>query len=373
MYAAVAAGILLGFWPAGLAEQKPRWWRLTAITVMSLFVFFAFWLPTGGTFGGAAMVDVARGKGAFSPVLVTVLETNGTIITGKDIVDSVRTIEISQLSKADQQRLAVGERSIISLKRNPSTNQYEARSIVQMNPIVALPLLPALEERSRNLYFHVPSAWFAELAWIVAVVFALRYLLKKERNIEDDVKASSAAAVGALFCVLATISGSVWAKFNWGSFWNWDPRQVSIFIVLLIYGSWFALRSAIGTAELRARISSIYIVLLVLPVTFFLFVYPRIMPGLHPGAEGSGTVGPVIDPKEIWLNPTKEALFSLAFFGFSLIFFWMVNLSVRIRLLSMKRKDGDELKSVTSRQGPVVEAIGSGGTRQGIGTGENPE
>lgn len=373
MFAAVAVGILLGFWPGGLAAPKPAWWRWTAIVSMSLLVFFAFWLPTGGSFGGAAMVDVARGEGAFSPVLVEVVEANGSLVSGKDILDSVRAINISQLSPGDQSQLKVGERSILSVKRNSSTNQYEARSIVRMNPIVALPLLPALEERARNLYFHVPSAWFAELAWIVAVVFALRYLMKKERSIEDDVKASSAAAVGALFCVLATITGSVWAKFNWGSFWNWDPRQVSIFIVLLIYGSWFALRSAINSVEQRARVSSIYLILLVLPVTFFIFVYPRIQPGLHPGAEGSGTIGPVIDPAEIWLNPTKEALFSLAFFAFSLIFFWMVNLSIRIRLLDTRKPDEGELKSVTSRQEPVVEAIGSGGTRQGIGTGENHE
>ncbi len=359
---AIVAGIVLGFVPGGLAGRKPAWWRWLTMASMVLLVFLAFWLPTGGSFGGAAMVEVGRGEGAYVPVLMEITGTEGTTIVGRDMTGKEKSVDVSALDEEDRADLAVGERGILSVKREPASDRYQARSIVRMNPVVALPLLPALEERARNLYFHVPSAWFAELAWLIAVVFAIRYLMK--RDVEEDVKATAAATVGALFCVLATVTGSIWAKFNWGSFWNWDPRQVSIFIVLVIYGAWFALRSAISSAELRARISSVYLILLVLPVTFFIFVYPRIMPGLHPGAEGSGTIGPVIDPAEIWLNPTKEALFSLAFFAFSLLFFWMVNLSARLRLLGLRASRGAEPEAVTSRQGPTVQAIDRGATRQ---------
>ncbi|MCE2503992.1 MAG: cytochrome c biogenesis protein CcsA [Chlorobi bacterium] len=353
---ALVGGILLGFRPGGLSYPKPRWWRWLAMLSLALLVFLSFWIPTGGTFGGAEMVIIGRGHEAASPVLVEVIEANEGRITGQDENEQKATIDISSLPEATRSELTPGTSVILQLSKSENGG-YAALRVIRMNPSITLPLLPALEERARNLYFHVPSAWLAQLAWFIAFAYAILFLRKG--RLEDDIKASSTAAVGALFCVLATVTGSIWAKFNWGSFWNWDPRQVSIFIVLAIYGAWFALRSAISSSEQRARVSSIYLVLLALPVTFFIFVYPRITAGLHPGAEGSPTVGPVIDPNEIWLNPTKQALFALGFFAFSLLFFWMVNLSVRSRMIDRKRVASSEhRKEAMPHKAPEIEAIG---------------
>ncbi len=109
------------------------------------------------------------------------------------------------------------------------------------------PIIPGLEEKARILFFHVPMSWVTVVAFVVSMIYGIRYLAKK--NLNDDVKSVSSAGLGLMFCLLATVTGSIWAKFNWGSFWNWDPRETSIFMLLLIYGAYFALRSALDVEE----------------------------------------------------------------------------------------------------------------------------
>lgn len=125
--------------------------------------------------------------------------------------------------------------------------------------VLPIPNIPALGDKARVLYFHVPMSWISVVAFVMSLWYAVRFLKSKE--ISYDIKSFSAAQLGFLFCILATATGSLWAKFNWGSFWNWDPRQTSIFILLLIYGAYFALRSAIDAEEQKARLSSVYAII----------------------------------------------------------------------------------------------------------------
>ncbi|MGH2567879.1 MAG: cytochrome c biogenesis protein CcsA, partial [Bacteroidota bacterium] len=134
--------------------------------------------------------------------------------------------------------------------------------------------------------------------------------------------------LGFLFCVLATVTGALWARFNWGSFWNWDPRQVSIFILLLIYGAYFALRSAIESEEKRASLSAVYSILAGLTVPFFIFIMPRMMAGLHPGAQGDPSgKGPLFESSMI--APNMRVLFYLSLLGFTLLFVWLLSMRIR--------------------------------------------
>ena len=111
------------------------------------------------------------------------------------------------------------------------------------------PMIPGLEDKARILFFHVPMSWTAVVAFLVSMVYGIKYLAKK--NIDDDIKSTASSGLGLVFCILATVTGSLWAKFNWGSFWNWDPRETSIFVLLLIYGAYFALRSALEVERLQ--------------------------------------------------------------------------------------------------------------------------
>ena len=142
------------------------------------------------------------------------------------------------------------------------------------------PVIPGLEEKARILFFHVPMSWTAVVAFVVSMAYGIRYLAK--RNPDDDLKSVSSAGLGLVFCILATVTGSIWAKFSWGSFWNWDPRETSIVVLLLVYGAYFALRSALDVEEKRAALSAVYSIIAGATVPFFIFVMPRIVASLHP-------------------------------------------------------------------------------------------
>jgi heme exporter protein C len=187
------------------------------------------------------------------------------------------------------------------------------------------PVIPGLEEKARNIFYHVPIAWTTVLAFLVSMFYGYRYL--RTRDMDDDLKSVSSAGLGFMFCTLATITGSMWAKFNWGSFWNWDPRETSIFVLLLIYGAYFALRSALASDEARARLSAVYAILAGITVPFFIFVLPRMVGGLHPGAKGDvDGSGPVLQLK---MAPNMRVVFFAGLIGFSLLFIWMLNLRIR--------------------------------------------
>lgn len=201
------------------------------------------------------------------------------------------------------------------------------------------PLIPGLEDKAKIIFFHVPTAWITVLAYLFAMFYGIKYLKFKE--ISYDLKSVSAASLGLMFCLLATITGSVWAKFNWGSFWHWDPRETSIFILLLIYGAYFALRSALEGEDKRARLSAIYSIIAFITTPFFIFIMPRIMVGLHPGAleidaatgQVQASASPVIQFK---MDPNMRIVFFVSLFAFTILFFWMWNLTYRVLKLEYK-------------------------------------
>ena len=187
------------------------------------------------------------------------------------------------------------------------------------------PVIPGLEDKARNILFHVPVAWTSVLAFLCSLYFGLRYLQTKD--FDYDMKSVSSAGLGMMFCILATVTGSIWAKFNWGSFWNWDPRETSIFILLLIYGAYFALRSALGSDEVRARLSAVYSILAGLTAPFFIFVMPRIVGGLHPGAKGDSSGSTPV--AQLHMPPNMRIVFFAGIIGFSLLFVWLLQIRVR--------------------------------------------
>lgn len=187
------------------------------------------------------------------------------------------------------------------------------------------PRIPGLEDKARNIFFHVPVAWTTVVAFMVSMVYGILYL--RTKKMDYDIISVSSAGLGFVFCLLATITGALWAKFNWGSFWNWDPRETSIFVLLLIYGAYFALRSALDTEEKRATLSAAYSVVAGLTVPFFIFVLPRIVSGLHPGASGDvDGSGPVVEFK---MAPNMLLFFFMGLAGFNFLYVWILSLRVR--------------------------------------------
>jgi heme exporter protein C len=182
-----------------------------------------------------------------------------------------------------------------------------------------------LGDVSRIFFFHVPVAWVAVLAFFVSMVNSILFLQKKD--IRHDIQAASAARLGFLFCGLALISGMIFAKNTWGAYWNWDPRETSIFILILIYGAYFALRSAVEIEERKASLSAVYSILAFLTVPFLVFVIPRVYRSLHPAES-------VIDTRLRFQLPLPYLLVFLgSILGFSLIFVWIHRLEVLLNII----------------------------------------
>jgi len=141
-----------------------------------------------------------------------------------------------------------------------------------------------LGESSRILYFHVPLAWVAVFAFAVSGVLSILFLTSRNETtrVTMDTYAHHSAVLGLIFTLMAVITGSIWARISWGSFWNWDPRQTSIVIVLLIYLAYLSLRAVIPQSNRKGRIGAAYLIIAMAVLPFFVFLVPRIYESLHP-------------------------------------------------------------------------------------------
>jgi heme exporter protein C len=195
--------------------------------------------------------------------------------------------------------------------------------------LLKAPLVPILEETTRVLYFHIPSAWVTVVALGWSMVHSALYLWK--RDLRNDDHAAAAAELGLLFCIAATVSGALWAKAMWGAYWNWDPRETSIFFILLLYSAYLALRGSIEGEEKRARLSAIYSVVAFVAVPFLVFVVPRMNETLHPNLIVTEGGRPKFD-----MDPIIRWCFLGMLAGFTVLFFWMQTLRVRVTRLERR-------------------------------------
>ena len=116
---------------------------------------------------------------------------------------------------------------------------------------LVVPPAEGLGDYVRLAFFHIPVAWVSVLAFLMSAWWAAAYLRKGSQRV--DALSAGSAKIGLIFVLLATVSGAIFSKMTWGAYWNWDPRQTTIFVLLLIYGAYLTLRSAIPGAERRAR------------------------------------------------------------------------------------------------------------------------
>ena len=165
-------------------------------------------------------------------------------------------------------------------------------------------------------------AWASFVGFIAAAVWSLLYLLRGAQP-RHDRAAAVAIELGLLFGVLATVTGAIWARIEWGACWNWDPRQTSILISLLFYAAYLALRGAVEDPETRARLAAAYaaaraggdaVPLLgdAAACTFSLHPEPVV------NADGQGRDGPA----------DAAGAAAPARLGFTALFFWMHNLQL---------------------------------------------
>jgi heme exporter protein C len=140
-------------------------------------------------------------------------------------------------------------------------------------------------------YFHVASAWVGMLGFLVAAIAGVVYLVKGDRK--WDIVGLASVEIGLVFTFIATVTGSIWARPIWNTWWTWDPRLTTTTIMLLIYAAYLMLRSGMEDPDRRARFGAVYAIIgfLSVPLTFFsarLFrtIHPIVIGTNQPGAEG---------------------------------------------------------------------------------------
>jgi heme exporter protein C len=195
-----------------------------------------------------------------------------------------------------------------------------------------VPRLDILNETIRNVYYHVPI-WFAMLFLMaVSLIYSIRALTSA--GLVYDLKAYNAALVGFFFSLPGLATGSLWAKFTWGTWWTFqDPKLNGVAISILIYLAYFILRFSIDDELKRARISAVYNVFAFVMMNVFIMILPRLTDSLHPGNGGNPAFG------KYDLNDSMRMVFYPAVIGWVLFSFWLFEIKNRISIINTKLDD----------------------------------
>ncbi len=159
-------------------------------------------------------------------------------------------------------------------------------------------------------YFHVASAWAGMLSFLIAAGAGIGYLTS--RKLKWDWLSLSAVEVGFVFGAVAILSGMIWARPVWNTWWVWDPRLTTTAIMELIYGAYFILRSGLNTPETRARLGAVYAIIsaATVPLTFFsIRLFRTIHPVVIAASNGTGTFN--MSPRMLVAFFTSLTVFTL--------------------------------------------------------------
>ncbi|MEK1928217.1 MAG: heme ABC transporter permease [Pararhizobium sp.] len=188
-------------------------------------------------------------------------------------------------------------------------------------------------ETVRIMYVHVPAAWLSMMCYTVMAVSALGTLVW--RHPLADVSARAAAPIGACFTFLALVTGSLWGKPMWGTWWVWDARLTSVFVLFLMYLGLIALNRAMDDPGRAAKVSAVLILVgfVNIPIIKFSVEWWNT---LHQPASVLRLGGSAIDPEFLAPLLVMAVAFTLLFFTLHIAA--MRNEIWRRRVTSMRRQ-----------------------------------
>jgi heme exporter protein C len=179
-------------------------------------------------------------------------------------------------------------------------------------------------------YFHVAAGWLGMLGYAAAVVAGVAYLVSK-RSVWDLVGVA-AIEIGLVFMLINIVTGMIWARPIWNTWWTWDPRLTTATIMELAYAAYLMLRAGIEDPERRARFSAVYAIIafISVPLTFFSIrifrtIHPTVIGTNQPGAEGAFAMTTAM---------TQTFMFSLL--AFSVLFISLLWHRVRLGRLEQR-------------------------------------
>jgi heme exporter protein C len=171
----------------------------------------------------------------------------------------------------------------------------------------------------RIFYFHVGIAWIAGLALFVTFVCGILYLARGEQR-KYDIIASASVEIGVVFGVMVLLSGMLWARPVWNTWWTWDPRLTTTAITEFIYVAYLMLRGAIDDPQRRARFSAVYGIIgfASVPITYF---STRWFNTIHPDLGQSPGFG---------LTPNMRPAMFVSLAAFTLVYILLVAARARV-------------------------------------------
>ncbi|MBS3750305.1 MAG: cytochrome c biogenesis protein CcsA [Anaerolineales bacterium] len=202
------------------------------------------------------------------------------------------------------------------------------------------PLERSMGAVQKVFYFHVSTAWVGMLGFFVSALMGGMYILSRKKI--WDMIGFSSVEISFIFFFIAIVSGSIWARPIWNTWWTWDPRLTTAAVVELIYGAYFLLRQAIDEPQQKARFSAVYAIFgfLSVPLTF---VSIRMLRTIHPVVIGAG------DPTGgggFSMTGPMQVTFFFSLFTFSVLFVDVLWHRIRLeKLESMMNKLRLELTS----------------------------
>ncbi len=181
-------------------------------------------------------------------------------------------------------------------------------------------------ETVRIMYVHVPSAWLGLMGYMVMAGASLVALVF--RHPLADVCAKSAAPIGAAFCFLALVTGSLWGRPMWGTWWVWDARLTSMLILLFLYLGYIALWATIEEPVRAARAAAVLALVgsINVPIVHYSVVWWNT---LHQPASVFRVGGPEV---------AGSMLLPLALMALGFTFFFATLLIVRMRAEVLRRR-----------------------------------
>jgi len=154
--------------------------------------------------------------------------------------------------------------------------------------LIFAPTEQSMGDIQRIFYFHVPSAWISFLAFFIVCLASIAYLVN--RNPKWDLLAASSAEIGVLFITLVLITGPLWAKPRWNTFWTWDARLTTSLILWMIYIGYLFIRSFTKMQARGSTLAAVYGIIgfVDVPIVYFSIRWWR---NLHPGAVIASSSG----------------------------------------------------------------------------------
>jgi len=350
--------------------EKKYWWKLLCIPILLYVIIVGTSMPLS-----PGVIDLSQRKGNTGETVTINVETYNTFLTKatnvrgwlkKDTTLLLTATDVkviddnnasftfnlpSELPNQSQQEWfsfvldsdvdgygVLPECFRISQTAIDSTKEFRAWKNAELGSLSdrgnTFPFRGLLYETVRNTYFHVPL-WFTMLFLLIGATWnSFKYL--RTQNLDYDLKAEVMTTIAVLFGMLGIVTGMLWAKATWGTYWTWNEIKLNMTAIsMLIYLAYFVLRDAFDDMERRARVASVYSLFAIVAAMVLINVVPRMTDSLHPGSGGNPAMGGED------LDSTMRMVFYPAIIGWTLLGFWIGTVYYRYRLLREKYLEQD--------------------------------